>query len=39
MFPRHGKAAAFAYSSAGKEDPGGTVALIIFSVFSRYVNK
>lgn len=39
MFPRHGKAAAFADSSAGKEDPGGTVALIIFSVFSRYVNK
>ncbi|EAV3944742.1 DAK2 domain-containing protein [Salmonella enterica] len=39
MFPRHGKAAVFADSSAGKEDPGATVALIIFSVLSRYVKQ
>ncbi|TCW08483.1 dihydroxyacetone kinase-like protein [Raoultella sp. BIGb0138] len=39
MFPRHGKAAVFADSSAGKEDPGATVALILFNVLSRYVNK
>ncbi|MFK3703939.1 dihydroxyacetone kinase family protein [Klebsiella sp. NPDC088457] len=39
MFPRHGKAAAFADSSAGKQDPGATVALILFNVLSRYVKQ
>ncbi|HFD9223518.1 TPA: dihydroxyacetone kinase subunit L [Salmonella enterica] len=39
MFPRHGKAAVFADSSAGKEDPGATVALILFSVLNRYVKQ
>jgi len=38
MVPQHGKAACFVEKSAGTEDPGGTVALILFQVLAEFIN-